>query len=156
METKRNKRFIKLTLPGSDSYDESNDSIQLQNAKRYQDPDSLFRYLLFCFVLANDHAGLMNHLVEVRKLKYEWLWISKKEIEFHENSLLDGILENSFYRRLWHDVDRKRNKSNEYIHIVELACILKSTCGSTTIIATLLQYISSICESVLHDVICKN
>ena len=159
METKRNKRFTKLTLTDLDRYDKSVDSIQLQSdnkiAIRYQDPVSLFRYLLFCFVLANDHAGLKNHLVDVRKLKYEWIWISKKEIAFHENKLLDGILENSFYRQLWHDVDQKRNKSNEYIHIIELACVLKPTYVSTSVIEIILQYIMTICESVLHDIICN-
>ena len=177
MTNKQDSPFIKLRRilsHSSDNYshsdisDESDKQLEFKYANQeilfgYQDP-SLFRYMLFCAILANDHVALRNYLTGLDQLKYEWLWISTAELRYHEDNLHDGICKNAFYRTLWQDIDKKRllnrpltetNESNKYINLLEVACILRTTWETTNVIRAMLELLSSINEMELHIIICN-
>ena len=63
----------------------------------------ILRYILFCFVLSNDIAGLRCTLEHIQELYHGNLWITIDQISCFELNILDGMLANKAYANIFQD-----------------------------------------------------
>ena len=126
--------------------------------------NGLFRYLLFCFTLANDFEGLKSQLLGVRDLKHESMWISLSEIRYYEQELTNGILGNAVYKNAFdsvssklalHRIEGTNNESTLHFNIFDLASVVGSDNCSTEMIKLLLESTESVHEPDIQSIICN-
>ena len=124
----------------------------------------LFRYLVFCFILANDADGLKQLFEEVKLSDNKFMWISHNDIQHFETLLYNGILGDRYFRYIYENATRKllvrpAEDTNEFhddsrnINFLELACVLKPGDGSTDTIPVLISCTNVLDLRVIKDII---
>ena len=148
------KRFIKRLIPFV------NDDFSFAQADK-----RMFRYLVFCFILAIDSEALKQLFEsEVESIENKFMWISIDDIRYYETLLHNGILESKHYKTIFDAAARKLvaipaatskgfNDKIKNIHFLELACVLKSDNGCTDLIPVLVSCSNMLDLKTIQEII---
>ena len=86
----QNKKQSDNSSNGSNKLSEA---CELLSDNHISTDEELFCYILFCFVMSNDIAGLSCTLEHIQNFSHSNLWITFDQITNFEQNILDGILE---------------------------------------------------------------